>query len=159
MQVFGKGQVNSIGFFNDGNILHLADIVDSNSLIFCAGVLRMDDRNTTFARDIYFNDTDSTLGIVIQAKSSITHPVTIRFVMEKGLEMDPIVVEKGTKLSKIPGPENGGLFLYAWCTDSALKNQYRFNTTPINDNLTFNDFFRRQVLNKDCLQIFPMNGL
>ena len=45
--------------------------------------------------------------------------------------------EKGTKLSKIPGPENGGLFLYAWCTDSALKKQYRFNTTPINDNLTF----------------------
>ena len=144
MQVFGKGQVNSIGFFNDGNILHLADIVDSNSLIFCAGVLRMDDRNATFARDIYFNDTDSTLGIVIQAKSSITHPVTIRFVMEQGLEMDPIVVEKGTKLSKIPGPENGGLFLYAWCTDSALKNQYRFNTTPINDNLTLYPKWARQ---------------
>ncbi len=53
MSVFTHDQTGPMGFYNDGNEKHLSDILEEWHEIYVNEVLREDNRDTTWARDIY----------------------------------------------------------------------------------------------------------
>ena len=52
---------------------------------------------------------------------------------EKG--MDPVEIEKGSKVNKPEDPTNGDNLFVGWFTDEECENEFDFNT-PINENIT-----------------------
>lgn len=131
-----QGGDTYIGFYNDGNINRVSDIVDPDSTIINCGEIFTQVRNKVWARDIYYTASKDGAYLEIRPANGFVDPVTVTFVLED--EPNNVVrVERGVVVNNPCYSDNYGREAIKWYTDPGLTNEFSFSTRINNDIILY----------------------
>ena len=143
--VLGKDQTDPVGFYNDGNKKYVKDLISNDMDLFLNGELDEHDRDTTWARDIYFLESNENGSVVIRPNDKVFVNVDLnggstnnptRFLQDKNLELE---INEETAMLEMTAPNGKTL-------DAVLVNGER---KELGETIVFDEDTVIQYLWKD----------